>query len=121
MASRLKRPGRASETHGIVDRRKSPRYKARFDALYSSGAQEGAGVLAEISTTGVRLEDTSIRPAIGTRIVLYIFLRPVQPFELAGDVVRHTENGFALALEEPSLEVRHLIDDVAALVTVSAA
>ena len=61
------------------------------------------------------------RLPLGTRIVLYIFLRPVQPFELAGDVVRHTENGFALALEEPSLEVRHLIDDVAALVTVTAA
>jgi PilZ domain len=104
-----------------MERRKNPRYKARFDALYSSGAQEGAGVLAEISYAGVRLEESSIRPAIGTRVQLYIFLRPVQPFELVGRVVRHTESGFALTLDPPSLEVCRLVDDVAALVTVSAA
>jgi hypothetical protein len=104
-----------------MERRKNPRYKARFDALYSSGAQEGAGVLAEISYAGVRLEDSSIRPAIGTRVQLYIFLRPVQPFELVGRVVRHTESGFAVMLDPPSLEVCRLVDDVAALVTVSAA
>jgi hypothetical protein len=78
-------------------------------------------VLAEISYEGVRLEESSIRPEIGTRVVLYIFVRPVQPFELAGRVVRHTETGFALAIDPPSLEVRRLVDDVAALVTVSAA
>jgi hypothetical protein len=104
-----------------MERRRSPRFKARFDALCSSGAREGAGVLAEISYEGVRLEESSIRPEIGTRVVLYIFVRPVQPFELAGRVVRHTETGFALAIDPPSLEVRRLVDDVAALVTVSAA
>ena len=104
-----------------MERRKSPRFKARFDALYSSGAQEGAGVLAEISYAGVRLEESSIRPEIGTRVVLYVFVRPVQPFELVGEVVRHTEHGFAVAIDPPSLEVCRLVDDVAALVTVSAA
>jgi len=104
-----------------MERRKSPRYKARFDALLSSGSLEGAGVLAEISYASVRLEETSIRPEIGTRVQLYVFVRPVQPFELVGQVVRHTKNGFALTLDPPSLEVCRLVDDVAALVTVSAA
>jgi len=104
-----------------MERRRNPRFKARFDALYSSGAREGAGVLAEISYSGVRLEETSIRPDLGTRVVLYIFVRPVQPFELAGEVVRHTERGFVLTIEPPSVEVRRLVDDVAAVVTVSAA
>jgi len=104
-----------------MDRRKTPRFKARFDALYSSGAREGAGVLAEISYAGVRLEETSIKPDLGTRVTLYIFVRPVQPFELAGEVVRHTERGFALAIDPPSLDVRRLVDDVAAVVAVSAA
>lgn len=104
-----------------MDRRKNPRFKARFDALYSSGAREGAGVLAEISYASVRLEETSIRPEIGTRVQLYVFVRPVQPFELVGKVVRHTEQGFALVLDPPSVEVCCLVDDVAALVTVSAA
>jgi len=104
-----------------MERRKSPRFKARFDALYSSGAREGAGVLAEISYAGVRLEETSIRPDLGTRVQLYIFVRPVLPFELVGEVVRHTEHGFAVVIDPPSLEVCRLVDDVAALVTVSAA
>jgi hypothetical protein len=104
-----------------MERRRTPRYKARFDALYSSGAREGAGVLAEISYAGVRLDETSIRPEIGTRVVLYIFVRPVAPFELAGRVVRHSERGFALEIDPPSLEVRRLVDDVAALVAVPAA
>ena len=104
-----------------MDRRKTPRFKARFDALYSSGSREGAGVLAEISYAGVRLEETSIRPDVGTRVVLYVFVRPVQPFELAGEVVRHTERGFAVEIDPPSIEVRRLVDDVAAVVAVSAA
>jgi hypothetical protein len=106
---------------GIVERRKNPRFKARFDALYSSGAREGAGVLAELSYAAVRLEETSIRPDVGTHVVLYIFVRPVQPFELAGEVVRHTERGFVVAIDPPSVEVRRLVDDVAAVVTVTAA
>jgi hypothetical protein len=35
--------------------------------------------------------------------------------------VRHTERGFALAIDPPTAEVRRLVDDVAAVVTVSAA
>jgi hypothetical protein len=104
-----------------VERRKSPRFKARFDALVSAETQEGAGVLAEISYTSVRLDETSIRPELGTRVVLYVFVRPVQPFELAGHVARHTERGFALTIDPLDVETRRLVDDVAALVTVSAA
>ena len=115
-SGRARRPKRTA-----VERRKSPRFKARFDALYSSGAREGAGVLAEISYAGVRLEETSIRPELGTRVVLYIFVRPVQPFELVGHVARHTERGFALSIDPPSAEIRYLVDDVAALVTASTA
>lgn len=104
-----------------MERRKTPRYKAHFDALYSSGTREGAGVLAEISYASARLEDTSIRPDLGSRVRLYIFVRPVAPFELVGEVVRHSDRGFAITIEPPSLEVRQLVDDVAAIVQVSAA
>jgi hypothetical protein len=103
-----------------MDRRKDLRFKARFDALYSSGSQEGAGVLTEISYTSARLDETSLRPEIGTRVVLYIFLRPVQPFELIGRVVRHSERGFAMTVDPLNPEVQRLVDDVAALVTVAA-
>ena len=78
-------------------------------------------MLTEISYVGVRLDDTSIRPDLGTHVRLYIFVQPVQPFELLGRVVRHTERGFAVAIDPPNAEVRRLVDDVAAVVTVSAA
>jgi hypothetical protein len=104
----------------MPDRRRSPRFKARFDALLSSGSREGAGVLVEISYEGARLDETSIRPEAGTRVRIYIFVRPVQPFDLEGTVVRITERGFALAFDPPSAEVRRLVDDVAALVNVAA-
>jgi hypothetical protein len=102
----------------VVERRKSPRFRARFDALYSSGPEEGAGVLAEISYAGVRLDHTSLRPEVGTRVILYVFVQPISPFELAGRVVRHTEKGFALEIDPLDDETRGLVDDVAAIVAV---
>ena len=99
-----------------MDRRKNPRFQTRFDTLYSVGAAEGAGVLAEISYSSARLDAVSLHPAIGTEIRLYIFIQPVMPFELAGTVVRHTDTGFAIQHELTEPELRHLVDDVAAIV-----
>ena len=99
-----------------MDRRRSPRFKTKFDALYSAAAEEGAGTLAEISYSGARLEGASIRPGVGTRIRLYIFLQPVAPFELEGLVARHTESGFALNYDLFDEDIRRLVDDVSALI-----
>ena len=63
-----------------MDPRRSPRFRTRFDALISAETEEGAGVLAEISYAGARLEDSSINPPLGSRVTLYIFVRPVAPF-----------------------------------------
>ena len=97
------------------DKRRHPRTLTRFDALYSSGRREGAGVLADISYSGARLEQSSLTPEIGTAVRIYIFVQPVSPFELAGRVVRHTIDGFAVECESPDSAVRHLVDDVAAI------
>jgi hypothetical protein len=99
-----------------MDRRKNPRFQTRFDALYSIGASEGAGVLTEISYSSARLDGVSLHPPIGSAIRLYIFIQPVMPFELAGSVVRHTDSGFAIEYELADPELRHLVDDVAAIV-----
>ena len=99
-----------------MEQRGHPRYRTRFDTLCSSGREEGAGTLADLSYTGARLEDASLRPALGTKVRLFVFVQPVQPFELSGHVVRHTENGFAIAFTSLDPEVEHLVDDVAALV-----
>ena len=100
-----------------MDRRRSPRFKARFDALYAAGKEEGAGRLAELSYCGARLADVSILPAVGTKVTLYVFVQPVAPFEVTGWVSRHSDNGFALDYDLFDDEIRRLVDDVGALIS----
>jgi hypothetical protein len=100
-----------------MDRRQHPRFRARFDALASAGRSEGAGILTDISYSGARLEESTLQPELGTKVRLYVFVRPVSPFELVGEVVRTSSAGFAIAYQIESPEVRRLVDDVAALVS----
>ncbi len=101
------------------DRRRTPRFRSRFDVLVSAGEREGAGVLAEISYGGARLDESSIQPPVGARVRLYVFMQPVSPFELSGVVSRHTDDGgFAVTFEPFDAEIRRLVDDVGALVSV---
>jgi len=99
-----------------MERRAHPRYRARFDTLCSDGAREGAGVLTDLSYSGARLVDASLRPEVGDEVRLYVFVQPVSPFELVGKVVRSAPDGFAIAYQLESDEIRRLVDDVAALV-----
>lgn len=99
-----------------MERRRSPRFRTRFDALIDSDTAHGAGALVEISYAGARLDDTSVQPPIGARVVLYVFVAPVAPFELVGHVARHTETGFAVTYDLFDPDIRRLVDDVAALV-----
>jgi hypothetical protein len=100
-----------------MERRKDIRFGTRFDALFSSGPAEGAGVLADLSYSGARIEEASLQPDLGTSVRLYIFVQPVAPFELIGSVMRHTESGFVIVYEVFDPEVRRLVDDVSAMVT----
>jgi hypothetical protein len=100
-----------------LNRRRNPRYRARFDALCSTGEQEGAGLLVDISRSGARLERVSHCPAPGTKVRLYVFVQPVCPFELAGEVVRSEGTAFAIRYTELDPAIGRLVDDVAALVS----
>lgn len=102
-----------------MERRKDIRFRTRFDALFSSGPTEGAGVLADLSYSGARLEDASLRPDLGTSVRLYVFIQPVAPFQLVGHVTRHTESGFVILHEVSNPEVRRLVDDVSGIVAAS--
>ena len=62
------------------------------------------------------MAEVSVCPPIGTKLRLYIFVQPVAPFELIGEVVRHTPDGFAVENIETSAEIARLVDDVAAIV-----
>jgi len=100
-----------------VNRRRNPRFRTRFDALCSAGEREGAGTLADISRSGARLEGASYCPEPGTKVRLYVFVQPVSPFELSGEVVRSDDSTFAIRFTELSPGIGRLVDDVAALVS----
>ncbi len=99
-----------------MDQRRSPRFHTQFDALYSAGRQEGAGTLSDISIGGALMTEVSVCPPIGTKVRLYIFVQPVAPFGLVGEVVRHIPGGFAVENIEASPEIAQLVSDVAAIV-----
>ncbi len=98
--------------------RRHPRFRTRFDALATSGREEGAGLLTDISYSGARLEETSFQPEVGAKVTLFVFIQPVSPFELKGKVVHRSETGFAIEYLEENPEIQRLVDDVAAIVSV---
>ena len=103
-----------------TNRRKHPRFRTRFDTLCAAGREEGAGVLVDISYSGAHLEQTSLQPPLGASVRLYVFVQPVSPFELEGEVVRTSESGFAIAYTIENAETRRLVDDVSAIVAAPA-
>ena len=108
-------------THGPclgvpLDRRNHPRFRTRFDVLCSTGETEGAGTLVNISRSGARLDTNNPLPELGTKVRLYVFIQPVCPFELAGEVVRCEGTTFAIRYSNLDSEVGRLVDDVAAVV-----
>lgn len=101
-----------------TDRRRSRRILTRFDALLSSGREEGTGVLADISLGGASFTDATFAPPTGTVVRAYVFVSPVSPFELVGRVVRSEDQSFAIEYEKLEEETRRLVEDVAGLVSV---
>jgi len=98
------------------ERRRGDRYSTALNAHYSSGPEEGIGVLANISYSGALIEGSSVQPAVGARVRVYVFtepedpIAPASPYELVGRVVRHSCSGFAIEYDESDLEARQLID-----------
>ncbi len=85
----------------------------------SSGEdKQGVAMLADISYTGARLHRTDLTPRLGAFIRIQIFLpsRSGVYFEVEGQVVRHSKNGFAIEYDWPGPEICRLVDDAASLV-----
>jgi hypothetical protein len=108
-----------------TNRRRDHRIPLPLEVHYSFGRAEGVGVLANISYSGALIEDTAMRPKIGTPIIFFVYLKPPSafeaetPFELSGHVVRHNSTGFAIKYEDiVDPDVRRMVDDAAAVVAV---
>ncbi len=104
----------------IVNRRRHVRFTTALNAHCSSDPEAGIGVLANISYCGALVEDSSIKPSVGSKVRLYVFVEPgdpitpASPYELVGRVVRHSSSGFAIDYEDDDPEVRQLVDETAA-------
>ena len=106
-----------------TNRRHENRVPIYLKAHYSFGRVDGTGVLADVSYSGALIEDTSVRPEIGTRIALCVYLmsplgfEEMAPFELDCHVARHSSTGFAVTYEDNhDPDVRRMLDDTAAMV-----
>jgi hypothetical protein len=105
--------------------RRANRFSTPLKVYCSFERVEGIATLVNISYTGALLADTEMRPEIGTRINLYVYLKPPRAFEsappseLTGAVTRHTSDGFAIAFEDShDPDVRQMVDDASAVVAV---
>ena len=110
----------------MTDRRRDSRISIRVDAHYSFGRVVEVGLIANISYSGALIESTTMRPEIGTPVVLYVDLKPPSafeatiPFELAGQVVRHSPTGFAIEYRDRlDPDLRRIVDAVVAVVAIS--
>ena len=100
----------------FLEKRRGDRVPTALNAHYSSGPEEGIGVLANISTSGALIEGSSVQPTVGSKVRIYVFTEPVDPiapaspYELVGRVVRHSCSGFAIEYDDADLEARQLFD-----------
>ena len=103
----------------FMEKRRDPRFEVALNAHYSSGPEEGIGVLSNISYSGALIEGSSVQPTVGTKVRVYVFVEsddpiaPASPYELVGRVVRHSSSGFAIEYEDADPDVRELVDDAA--------
>ncbi len=106
-----------------TNKRPDNRIRIGLVALYDIGRMGASGRLANISYSGALIEDITMQPEIGTRVVLYVYLKPTSafeaasPFKLAGHVVRRSSIGFAIEYKDNlDPDVRRIVDEAAAIV-----
>jgi hypothetical protein len=79
------------------EKRAAPRVKLRGPTEYRGAAVHGQGTVWDISVSGARIENASAAVERGATLGLRSSFYPGSfDVELKGDVVRHTETGFAV-------------------------
>ena len=99
------------------------RFPIPLKVYCSFGGVEGIASFIDISYSGALLGDTGLRPEVGTRIQFYLHLKPPcaseasKPSKLAGIVIRHSSDGFAVVFEESrDPVVREMLGAAAAII-----
>ncbi len=74
---------------------RAPRREVKVPVAFAAGGGlSGSGVVADLSTTGARVEDIDLLPGVGNSLV--VSLSPAAgctPVKLYADVVRETDTG----------------------------
>jgi hypothetical protein len=100
----------------LLDKRWNSRIRTHFEIIYSSGREDGSGILANISYTGALLIRASVQPRLGSQVRVFVLSNEDSPFEVVGKVVRLVEDGFAIEYADLNPELRRLVDDAASMV-----
>ena len=78
--------------------RRNFRIQTHFETSFSSGGQQGSGILCDISYSGALLRQTSLQPRLTSQVRVHILLSDNSPFVVVGQVVRHVEDGLRLSM-----------------------
>jgi hypothetical protein len=85
--------------------------RTQHPAFFEAAHHRGAAILCEVSYSGARLAVTGARPAVGEQVSVYVWpANQEEPVPLAGRVVGHRKDGFALEFEEVGQELCQWID-----------
>ena len=96
-----------------VQRRDAPRFEARIPVGYSGGRLEGQGIISNLSSSGAALSEITTPVPNGLKLNLeFGALSGLPWFSLRSEVVRQTEDGFAVRFLEPDSEKRRLLGPV---------
>ena len=80
-----------------LERRRAPRFRVEVPMEYNDHSLAGSGYTANISASGVRIDRASQRVPIGVQLGLrFSFFLGSFEIQFTGEVVRHTEDGFAV-------------------------
>ena len=101
-----------------ADRRAAPRHELRLSALCAWGTQEPiTAELVNVSLSGALLDSAalqvlpSVRPPRGTIVKVHVQLpESLEPIELIGSVVRHTQTGLAIQFLSLPARISQLLD-----------
>ncbi len=96
-----------------IDRRTAPRIRTELETYFSSANEEGRAILADVSSSGALLAQTALRPRVGMRVRLTVFLpNSTIPMHVVGHIVRSTPDGFAIVYEKPHPEIYDLVQNL---------
>ena len=83
------------------ERRVAPRFEIQAPVEYQPASVEGHGLTEKVSRSGVRIERASSIHPIGTELWMrFSFFLSSFETKFSGNVVRHTDGGFAVQFGE---------------------